>query len=152
MRILGCDASSKLIGCVLLGADDGVPITIMLHGGLANDFEKRMEVLFFLMKDILMLHKPDIVYIEQAAYIQNIKATLMIDASINMIRATCIEAHIPYQIIDIKAWKKSVLGNGNASKTQIMDFAKAKIGVELDDNQDLADAFCVATYGMMRLK
>lgn len=92
---------------------------------------------------------PQVVFIEQAVYVQNIKATLAIDAVINAVRFTCIRLGIPYFIIDNKSWKKDVLGNGNASKEDIMRFAKVKWGDEIK-TQDEADAACIAMYGKRR--
>jgi Holliday junction resolvasome RuvABC endonuclease subunit len=54
------------------------------------------------------------------------------------------------QTIEVPSWKKEVLGNGRADKSQIMTWAKAKYG-DIITSQDLADAAGIANYGWRRM-
>jgi Holliday junction resolvasome RuvABC endonuclease subunit len=148
--VMACDCSSKLIGISLLEKDKIKTCTI--YGGDKNDFETRLKVMFKEFNEYLNIETPTIIYIEQAVYLQNVKATLMIDATINLVRFICISRNIPYQIVDNSSWKKDVLGNGKASKEQIMEFAKVKWSDHKFGNQDEADAACLAFYGFRRLE
>jgi len=146
--ILGCDCSSYSIGCVFLNGEGINPVTI--HGGQQNDFDKRVSVMFHEFRKLLKENKPKAVYIEGAVYLQNVKTTLMIARVIDMIIANCIDQDVYYQVIDNKSWKKSILGNGKATKEQIANFAQKKWGETLS-TQDLYDASLIALYGWVRL-
>jgi Holliday junction resolvasome RuvABC endonuclease subunit len=95
---------------------------------------------------------PDAIYIEQAVYIQNIKATLAIDSVINAVKFLAFMNGVFYNIVDNKFWKKSVLGNGQSSKEQIMAFANLKWPNKINNNQDIADSACIALCGLNLLK
>jgi len=108
---------------------------------LFKDFQ---DFVSFLRKAEL---EPDIVYIEQAIYRQNIKTTLTIDSVINAAKYTCVLNELAYKIIDNRSWKKGILGKGNAKKEEIRNFADSKWG-DVINSQDLADAACIALYGL----
>mgnify|MGYP001566114880 CR=1 FL=1 len=148
MKILACDCSSKLIGCIQL--ENKSVLQCMLYGGSKNDFETRLKVLFVGFRELIDKWKPDVIYIEQAVYVQNVKATLMIDAVVNLVRFVCIDKAIPYQIVDNTVWKKDVLGNGKASKEQITEFVRARESRSFEI-QDLCDAYCLSLFGQRRL-
>ena len=57
---------------------------------------------------------------------------------------------IPAILIDNRRWKKVILGKGNASKTDIKDFAVDKWGDRFPE-QDYADAACIALWNKRRL-
>ena len=154
MKVLGCDCSSKLIDCVLLG-DDNLFKTYSFESK-NKDWDIRSRELFSAFQNLIKDMKcdkivPDIVYIEQAVYLQNVKVTLAIDSVINAVKFISYMNKIPYIIIDNKSWKKQVLGNGKASKEQIMEFARLRWGDKLS-TQDLCDAACIslAGYNMLR--
>lgn len=150
MRVLGCDCSSKLIGCVQINSGKTQDVYVAMLQSDDSSYEARYDCLYALIKDLLDTWKPDMVYIEQAVYLQNPKVSFMIDGVVNAVRCACIELKIARQIVDNKSWKKDILGNGKASKAQIMDFAKAKWG-EIIKTQDEADAACLALYGWRRV-
>jgi Holliday junction resolvasome RuvABC endonuclease subunit len=47
--------------------------------------------------------------------------------------------------VDNRAWKKVIIGKGNASKSEIMDFAISQWGGVFSE-QDYADAACIALW------
>lgn len=151
MKVLGCDCSTKSIGCVMLDSKSDEYFCCSLLESKEKDTIVRSEELFFLFKGLLEAWVPDIVYIEQAVYCNNIKTTLTIDSVVNGIKYNCILANIPYQIIDNKSWKKQVLGNGKASKEDIMKFAKIRFPGKIYNNQDLADSSLISLFGIMRM-
>jgi len=151
MRVLGADCSSKLIACVLLGDNNFFKSYLMESKN--SDWDIRSRELFDQFFDLTRRLKddkiePDIVYIEQAIFLQNIKATLIIDSVINAVKFISHMNNIPYIIVDNKSWKKSVIGNGKASKEQIMEWAKVGYGDKIT-TQDTADACAIATFGRL---
>ena len=149
MKVIGCDCSTKLIGCSIL--EDNEIKTLTMYGGDANDFDGRFNVLFDLVKDFLKEEKPDSVYIEQAIYLNNVKVTIQIARIIDLVVFWCKYFKIPYQIVDNKAWKKDVIGSGKASKEEIATFVKTKWSNHKFGNQDECDATAIAFFGKRRL-
>lgn len=154
MLVLGCDCSSKLIGCVLLGDDNSFFAEVLKAVDL-KDTDIRFRDLFNKFRDFLNGlisegKKPNVCYIEQAIYLQNVKTTLAIAGVIDAVRLACFMEGIPYDIIDNKTWKKWVVGNGKASKEQIMEFVKLRWGDKII-SQDVADASAIALYGLKRM-
>lgn len=146
--IIGVDCSSYSIGYCILDGENITPI--MIFGGQQNDFDTRVEIMYKETKKLLKEYAPKAVFIEGAIYLKNVKTTLMIARVIDMVIANCIEQGLYYQVIDNKVWKKSVLGNGNATKEQIMNFAKAKWEIDFY-TQDLADSAAIALHGLLRM-
>lgn len=152
MLVLGCDCSSKQIALVLLGNDYFWCENLIAK---ESDSDVRSRTLFRefgVVLDDLEFNslRPNMVYVEQAVYLQNIKTTLSIDSVINAVKFNCVLRSIPYTVIDNKLWKKDILGNGKATKENIFEFASVKWEGKID-NQDIADAACIALYGFKKL-
>jgi Holliday junction resolvasome RuvABC endonuclease subunit len=149
MKIIGFDCSTRLIAGFVIDGDNYS--TIELAGKAADEVTTRINTMFLLAVHYLKKSKPDFVYIENAAYLQNIKTSFLIRSVVDAVRFACVLNNIPCQTVEITSWKKDVIGNGRAEKSDIMQFAKTKYGEKLFTNQDLADAAGVATYGARRL-
>ena len=147
MIIAGVDCSTKKIAFFFIG--DGAPFTVEIVDN-GTEMTARVDSLFKQAFDVIKQKSPNIIYIENAAYLQNIKTTLSIHSAIDAVRFAAVLNNIPYQIIEITSWKKDVLGNGKADKAQIMSWAKAKYEA-LITSQDLADAAGIANYGYRRM-
>jgi len=150
VKILGCDCNSRSITCALIDTEVKNITTFEVIGGDKNDYKQRVKNMLFEFNGLIKRIVPDVVYIEQAVMLQNVKTTLMIDGVVSVVRDCCILNNIVYEIIDNKSWKKSVIGNGKASKEEIMEFARLKGGCKIT-SQDVADAIAIATFGLLRL-
>lgn len=149
MKIVGFDCSTKLIAGFII--DDPEYKTVEITGKESDEATDRINTMFLTIARCLKRIKPDYVYIENAAYLQNIKTSFLIRSVVDAVRFACVLNGIPCQTVEITSWKKDVLGNGRAEKSTIMQFAKAKYGEKLITSQDLADAACIATYGLRRI-
>jgi Holliday junction resolvasome RuvABC endonuclease subunit len=150
MKIIGFDCSTRLIAGFIIDAEEYS--TILLAGKASDDTPTRINAMFLLAVHFLKKSKPDYVYIENAAYLQNVKTSFLIHSVVDAVRFACVLNDIPCQTVEITSWKKDVLGNGRAEKSDIMQFAIVKYGDKLITNQDLADSAGVATYGYKRMK
>jgi Holliday junction resolvasome RuvABC endonuclease subunit len=88
--------------------------------------------------------QPDI-GIEAAIYIQNARATISISSVIGAAKAILLAAGFNPVEVNNKSWKKDILGKGNASKEDIMSYAKNRWG-HIFEEQDFADAACIAAW------
>lgn len=152
MLTIGFDCNSKSIAGVLLNSKCEFLNSIFVQSN-AKTWDGRLTVLTLeLEKYNAFLSKKSVVpiaYIETPIYMQNIKATNSIARVVGIVHSWLIRNNIYDFEVDVKSWKKAVLGNGNAKKEDIMKFAKSR----WDDkilNQDIADAACIAMYGVLR--
>jgi Holliday junction resolvasome RuvABC endonuclease subunit len=56
----------------------------------------------------------------------------------------CEDAGLPWTVIHLSKLKKNATGKGNATKQEMIEAAKVRFGLELDDNA--ADALFAACY------
>ena len=150
----GLDCSSKTIHLVVL--DDKSNIWFRQKWlSSSGSMEERFCSLSRQFSDFLdvqiELCKNTVAAIENAVYVQNVKATIGIN---NVIAGSKLALHnhdVSYFPIDNRSWKKDVLGNGRASKEDIMQFAIAKWGEVNFPEQDYADAACIASWLWRRM-
>ena len=147
---VGFDCSSKAIHCVVMDSDFNIVVQ-KKWGSLEKTFEKRFpEFATNFYKDlskIIVNRKEEkvLVAIEQAIFIQNPKTTVEIANVIGCVRTICYVRGYDTLVVDNRRWKKIVLGNGNAKKTDIMAHAVEKWG-DVFKEQDFADAACIAAW------
>jgi Holliday junction resolvasome RuvABC endonuclease subunit len=70
------------------------------------------------------------------------------------VMAFLAEQSIPVELVNVKHWKKELIGNGNASKEDIAMWLSSTHPVYSAqcDDQDQRDATCVALYGWQILR
>ena len=147
---VGFDCSSKAIHCVVMDSDYNI-ITQKKWSSVEKTFEKRFPEFATnfhqdLSKIIVNPEKEKVlVAIEQAIFIQNPKTTVEIANVIGCVRTICYIRGHNVRVVDNRRWKKEILGNGNAKKTDIMAHAVDKWG-EVFEEQDFADAACIAAW------
>jgi len=145
---MGCDCSTKSVAIFTIQNKKAIVTEIKSS---EKDAASRIDDMFLQLFDFFKKNKPDMVYIENSPYLQNIKVTLQIHSVVDAVRFSCVFNNLPYQTVEVTSWKKSVLGNGRADKPAIMQFANAKWGAKLITNQDVADSACICLYGYMRM-
>ena len=150
MKILGVDCSTKLIAIFSIEDGTGSGTTFSASKDEIDSWFRAQDM-FRKMVGYIMKEKPDMVYVENSPYLQNIKTTLQIYTVVDAVRFACSLNSVPVQTVEVTSWKKDILGNGKASKEAIMEFAKAKWGAKIIKNQDIADAACICLYGWKRM-
>lgn len=147
-HVIGVDCSTKAVHAVCLDANGDIykkyKITTdktdmdykVLH--LVAGFEQACE------------NEEVALFIENPVYIQNVKVSFAICSIVSGIKYLWFKKGRYFTGVDVRSWKKDVLGNGKAEKDAIMAFAKARWGKEITE-QDFADAACIALYGLRRL-
>lgn len=70
------------------------------------------------------------------------------------VRASLLSTESSVELVANKAWKKPIVGNGNATKDQIAQWLKLnypEASSAFDGDQDLTDAACVLLFGAKTL-
>ena len=144
--ILGVDCSSKGIHAVLLTEKGKLKSQFKIQSK-NNIFSERLVEIFDKFQTEISKINIRKTAIEKAIYIQNAKATIQIASVVTAIQLSCHKQNISCELVDNKTWKKHILGKGNSSKQDIMEYAISKWG-NIFTEQDYADAACIALYGV----
>ena len=138
------DTSTKALHVVLLNEDG----TIYSQTKISNKL-KDLDARIFEMSDDLYnfasIIKVTASAIEAAIFIQNPMTTIKLSAVVACAKYALHRAGLSVVPVDNRSWKKTIIGNGNAKKTDIMAHAKKVWGDQFEE-QDFADAACVAMW------
>lgn len=156
MIILGIDPGSINCGYGLLeiqnrkviaaGCDD---IKVDPKLDLANRLLKiRNEI-----RDVVLKYKPDAASVESIFYGKNIKSAFTLGHARGVILLTLAEQGIPIFEYSPREVKKSVVGNGNASKEQVLYMVTQFLNLKnKPKSQDAADALANAICHFNRVR
>jgi Holliday junction resolvasome RuvABC endonuclease subunit len=108
--------------------------------------------------DFALLHGADSVWVEKVIIGNNRKYSIGLAETMGAVLSDLgqVRLHNGLDIrqADNKAWKKALLGNGNATKEQIRDYIHETYPAYAPlcgDDQDLYDACCIGLYGRLIL-
>jgi len=154
---MGLDCSSKAIHSIVLNLDE----TILTSHKWASNKKTFTERFPLLLKDfwedisrmkVTLTSKQQIfATVEESIYIQNPRTTVQLASVVGCVKFGCYYNGLHLTGVNNRHWKKTVLGNGNASKQDIMKFAVEKWG-DVFEEQDFADAACIALWGVQNFK
>lgn len=148
MIILGIDPGSLHCGYGILelekrrivaaGADVvSMPAKMVLSNRLVLLHEK--------ISEILIEYKPDVAAVESIFYGKNIKSAFTLGHARGVILLALAQHNIPITEYSPKEIKRSVVGNGNASKEQVEYMVKKMLKLEDDfTSHDASDALAIA--------
>lgn len=157
---LGFDCSSKMIHMVQLDAFTDEIVRMESWKNNSKDMDQRINETLAAFEGWYDSHmgrdchshlgERFMAFIENPIYVQNVKATIGISSMIAGVKHFIYQQGINCFGMDNRSWKKDIVGNGKASKEEIMRFAEAKWGKGKFPEQDFADAACIALWGRIR--
>jgi Holliday junction resolvasome RuvABC endonuclease subunit len=93
----------------------------------------------------------DYAFIEEALIGNNRKYSMRISQTSGAIMAALDAAGVHTELVNVKTWKKDVIGNGNANKEMIQTWLIENYNsyaVECGEDQDKFDACCIGLFGV----
>ena len=127
---MGIDTSTKALHVVLLNEDGSIYSQTKITNKL-----KDLDARIFQMSDDLYnfasIIKVTASAIEAAIFIQNPMTTIKLSAVVACAKYALHRAGLSIVPVDNRSWKKMIVGNGNAKKTDIMAHAKKVWGDDL---------------------
>jgi len=147
MRIVGVDADSKKLAVVMFENDQLESWHFLESKN--KETQERIFDLYFHFEAFIKTKKPDIVFIEQSIYVKNFVTSKAITEVIGNCKLLCKLHKVPFEMVGNTTWKKYVVGNGKATKEEIKTFIDKKYPQLKDESQDIADATCIALYGIL---
>ena len=149
MRILGIDPGLQVCGYACIEASSGEES--LIEGGVIRTVrnESLEEKLNRIAEDIATLLKgfaPDIVAVDQLySHYAHPRTAILMGHARGVILQRCAEAGVPVKSFGATRIKKSLTGNGRASKEQVQRTIQTVLTLtELPEPSDVADAIAAA--------
>ena len=148
MRILGIDPGYGITGFGLIEADRA-NIRLLQCGAITTsagmDFSARLEIIYEDMRKLLEMAKPDAVAIEELFFGQNVTTGIGVAQSRGVILLAVRQAGLEVTAYKPSPVKQAVVGNGSATKRQVMDMTKRLLHLDsVPRPDDAADAVAIA--------
>lgn len=149
MRILGIDPGLQVCGyaCLEAGHDKEQLIeagVIRTEGG--SEIQEKLNRIAEDTQSLLKTFKPDVVAVEQLyAHYAHPRTAILMGHARGVILQKCAEAGIEVKSFSATRIKKSITGNGRASKEQIQRTIQTILSLpKLPEPSDVADAIAAA--------
>jgi crossover junction endodeoxyribonuclease RuvC len=154
MIVLGIDPGSRSTGygVIEIRGDEQVVLAYgAIHPGKSDSHALRLSHIHEKLVDLLDRTKPDACAIEMPVYAQNAQSMLKLGRAQAAAMLAAVNRQIPVAEYTPKQVKKSVTGNGNASKDQVWFMVKKLLGITEDRGADASDALAIALCHAHRL-
>ena len=148
MRILGIDPGTRTVGYGVVDFDGNTVRAVeydVIDAGHIADYAQRFAHIHEELHRIILKTRPEIAVVEEVFTSKALKRSIEIGEGRGVAILTCALAGLPIESYSVKTVKKSVVGNGNAHKSQVQNMVK--ILLSLDDiprPDDAADALAIA--------
>jgi crossover junction endodeoxyribonuclease RuvC len=145
MRILGIDPGSRATGYGFVDGDDTLVEAGVVRLDGDADHPDRLKQIYDRLTALIAEHEPAAFAIEMPVYGQNPQSMLKLGRAQAAAMMAALNAELPVAQYTPKEIKKSVTGNGNASKRQVRFMVASILSVDADDlTHDAADAVATA--------
>ena len=147
MRILGIDPGSRATGYGIVdaGGDDRCVTRGVVRLDGEDDHPARLKQIYDALTALIEEHEPETFAIEMPVYGKNPQSMLKLGRAQAAAMMAALNAGLDVAQYTPKEVKKSVTGNGNASKTQVGYMIGSILSLDADDlPHDAADALAIA--------
>jgi len=148
MIILGVDPGSRATGYGLVDYNDGDELPVAfdtIRLGDTEDHPARLKQIYDGLVKVITAHAPDEFAIEMPVYGQNPQSMLKLGRAQAAAMMAALNHDLPVAQYTPKEVKKSVTGNGNASKKQVRFMIDSILSTgDADFTHDAADALAIA--------
>jgi len=148
-RVLGIDPGLNITGYAAVDFGRGKPAIVeagTLRTGARADLAQRLVQIHADLAEVLSELRPDLVAIEQLyAHYKHPRTAILMGHARGIILLACQQAGVAVQHVAATHVKKSLTGNGHASKLQVQRAIQALCKLkELPQPPDVADALAIA--------
>jgi len=146
--ILGIDPGSKFCGYGILEVEKRKIIAAgcdVISVAKIADFPERLKIIHKGISEVVEKYKPDMAAVESIFYGKNIRSAFTLGHARGAILVALAQKDIPIAEYSPREVKKSVVGNGNASKEQVLYMVQRILNLKTAPvSEDAADALAVA--------
>lgn len=152
MIILGVDPGTIYTGYGVIRTNKN-SFTKIVNGLIKlpsnKSLTEKLEIIYSELDKLIKLHKPDEFAIETAFYGKNVQSAMKIGYARGVSLLAAIHNKVPTSEYSPREIKKSVVGNGAASKQQVSFMIKSLLDIKntkmrFDESDALAIALCHA--------
>lgn len=147
MRVLGIDPGSLATGYGIVDLEDGeerIVVSEILRLDGSDGHPLRLKKIYDGLLEVVEEYHPDYCAVEMPVYAKNAQSMLKLGRAQAAAILVAMNREIPVSQYTPKEIKKSVTGNGNASKRQVGYMVKAMLELEVTPAEDASDALAVA--------
>ncbi len=148
MIILGIDPGSQICGYGILQVENRKIVAAgcdIIRTDPSAELEKRLTVIYEKIKNVLDEYKPDIAAVETIFYGKNIKSAFTLGHARGVVLLALAQSKIEIFEYSPREVKRSVVGNGNASKEQVEFMVQKILNLNIEkQTQDATDALAIA--------
>ena len=148
MRIIGVDPGTRTVGYGVIDFDGNTVRAVeygVIEAGHLDDYAERFAYIHEELHRIVLKNRPDVAVIEEVFTSKALKRSIEIGEGRGVAILTCALAGLPVKSYSVKTVKKSVVGNGNAHKSQVQKMVKLLLNLEsIPRPDDAADALAIA--------
>ncbi len=147
MRLLGLDPGLRVTGWGVIDVN-GNHLRHAAHGTVRSDREKplatRLLQIHDGLREVIARYRPDAAAVEETFVNRNPSSTLKLGQARGVVLLVPALAGMPVSEYAANLIKKSVVGTGHASKTQVAAMVRHLLPGVVPANSDAADALAVA--------
>ena len=146
--ILGIDPGSNITGYGVIiseGQQANLVAIGHIHMEKYDEHFDKLSRIFHRVTSLIKDYKPNEIALEAPIYAQNVQSMIKLGRAQGMSIAAALNFHIPVFEYAPKKVKKSITGNGNASKEQVASMLPHILNCAIDKKQlDATDGLAVA--------
>jgi crossover junction endodeoxyribonuclease RuvC len=155
--IMGVDPGSSVTGYGLVKIRPGNEISLLDYGIIKTDPgfkpEEKLKKIYEGLVKVLRKSNPDEFAIEEAFYSKNAKTAMVMGQVRGVAILAAAQVQIPVAEYSPREIKQSIVGSGNASKSQVQFMVKNLLGLKkMPEPEDAADALAVALCHAQKIK
>ena len=152
LRILGLDPGLQVTGYGVLEIRGRTPrvceagVVRSAEGRSTTDMAPRIRVLYDSIVEVMEQFRPAVVAVEQLyAHYDHPRTAILMAHARGVLLLAAAQRNLPVHSYNATRVKKTVTGNGHASKEQVQRTIQRELGLaELPEPPDVADALAVA--------
>lgn len=147
MRVIGVDPGSRSCGYGILESDNG-SLRHITSGAIippaSDSLSKRLQAIYSSLVDIIELHSPDFMSIEDIFFAKNAKSSIKLGQARGVAILAGENSGIEIFEYSPTKVKLAVTGSGRAKKFEIMKMISYILDIEEFEKSDISDAIAIA--------
>ena len=151
-KYVGIDCSSKAVHLVVLDGKEQLIDKFKWESKLKTADARFLDIVDQVHEGLEDLTNANLICIEESLYVQNPWSTRTITAIIYSIIYFAHNYDIKCTTVNNSTWKKNIVGKGTCKKSDILKYSEGKWEKDSFDEQDYADAACIALHGLREEK
>ena len=156
MRVLGIDPGSRFCGFGVVEDAGGTRMRHLAHGVLSlgdeRPIEERLQLLHQGLSRELLLHRPDLVAIEDVFHARNARSALVLGQARGVALLAAAQSGAKVRSFSPSTIKQAVTGTGRAEKEQVGRMVAVLLGISVHGRFDASDALAAAICGVLRAR